>query len=289
MDGYKSHLTWQFIHFAANKGIALVCLPPHTSHLLQPLDVGVFGPEGHWLSKELRQPSLASANAPTDIEMLECIARARPRSLTERNIRSTWKKTGIWPRSLETAIVKLSETQPSTPTPDPEVPAVEVLRTPSCARDIDSYLDGFLSQLDFTPQSVAKLAKLAKAAKQGAAALILANREIENLREAADRQERKKEKLPGPASLLLDKNCAFGLAAELRSKWERKNQAKRLTEERKKLLAELKIKGIVGNEVKRLPKRFKGEMQERIAQQDLNMDTTRFTSMQEYIIMTSNQ
>ena len=28
----------------ASKGVHLVCLPPHTTHLLQPLDVGVYGP-----------------------------------------------------------------------------------------------------------------------------------------------------------------------------------------------------------------------------------------------------
>ena len=186
-------------------------------------------------------------------------------------------------------MAKLSEAQPSTPMPDPEVPAVEMLRTPSCARDIDSYLDGLLGRFDFTPRSAAKLAKLAKATKQGAAALILANREIEDLRKAADRQERRKERLPGPAGLLLDKNCALELAAELRSKREGKDQAKRLTEERKKLLAELKMKGVEGNKAKRLPKRFEGQVKERMAQQDSNVDTAGLTSMQEYTTIASNQ
>ena len=45
----------------------------------------------------------------------------------------------------------------------------------------------------------------------------------------------------------------------------------------------------MGDEAKKLPKKFKGEMQERIAQQDLNVDTTKLTSMQEYTIMTNNQ
>ena len=70
---------------------------------------------------------------------------------------------------------------------------------------------------------------------------------------------------------------------------KKKNRAKKLTEKHKKLLAELKIKGIVGDEAKKLPKKFKSEMQEHITQQDLNVDTTKFTSMQEYIIMTNNQ
>ena len=150
-------------------------------------------------------------------------------------------------------------------------------------------MDGFLNQFNFTPQSAAKLAKLAKAAKQSAATLILANQKIKDFQEAADQQERRKEKLLESASLLLDKNCAFRLAAEFKSKQEKKNQTKKLTEEHKKLLAELKIKRIMGDEAKKLPKRFKGKMQERIAQQDLDVDTTKLTSMQKYIIMTSNQ
>ena len=186
-------------------------------------------------------------------------------------------------------ITKLSETQPSTPTPDPEVSAAEVLRTPSCARDVDSYLNGLLGRFDFTPRSAAQLAKLAKATKQSTAALILANREIEDLRKAADRQERKKERLPGPTGLLLDKDCALELAAELRLKREGKDQAKRLTEERKKLLAELKVRGIVEDKAKRLPKRFESEVQERMAQQNSNVDIAGFTSMQEYTTIASNQ
>ena len=42
LDGHDSHITWQFIHFALAHRIICVCLPPHSTHLLQPLDVGLF-------------------------------------------------------------------------------------------------------------------------------------------------------------------------------------------------------------------------------------------------------
>jgi hypothetical protein len=43
-DGHRSHETIE-LHDAAEKaGIHLFCILPHTSHQLQPLDVGVFGP-----------------------------------------------------------------------------------------------------------------------------------------------------------------------------------------------------------------------------------------------------
>ena len=44
MDGHSSHMTANFIAFCMEYLIDLLILPPHISHLLQPLDVGVFAP-----------------------------------------------------------------------------------------------------------------------------------------------------------------------------------------------------------------------------------------------------
>lgn len=44
MDNHSSHLDFQAVNFAKNNGIVLLTLPPHCSHVLQPLDVTVFGP-----------------------------------------------------------------------------------------------------------------------------------------------------------------------------------------------------------------------------------------------------
>ena len=42
VDGHASHLTLDLIDLARKKYVILFCLPPHTTHLLQPLDVAVF-------------------------------------------------------------------------------------------------------------------------------------------------------------------------------------------------------------------------------------------------------
>lgn len=42
VDGHDSHVSMEFIIFAESHNIKLFCLPPHTTHLLQPLDVGLF-------------------------------------------------------------------------------------------------------------------------------------------------------------------------------------------------------------------------------------------------------
>ncbi|XP_048238250.1 MFS-type transporter clz9-like [Haliotis rufescens] len=43
-DGHKSHVSLGLIEWARQNHIILFVLPPHTSHLLQPLDIGCYGP-----------------------------------------------------------------------------------------------------------------------------------------------------------------------------------------------------------------------------------------------------
>jgi hypothetical protein len=42
VDGHASHATREFITYAQDSHIQVYSLPPHTTHLLQPLDVGCF-------------------------------------------------------------------------------------------------------------------------------------------------------------------------------------------------------------------------------------------------------
>ncbi|KAF0303204.1 hypothetical protein FJT64_019523 [Amphibalanus amphitrite] len=43
-DGHGSHMTYRTAALAKDNNITVVCLPPHTSHAIQPLDVAVFKP-----------------------------------------------------------------------------------------------------------------------------------------------------------------------------------------------------------------------------------------------------
>jgi len=44
MDGYRSYITANVIAYCIEYTIDMLILPPHTSHMLQPLDVSVFAP-----------------------------------------------------------------------------------------------------------------------------------------------------------------------------------------------------------------------------------------------------
>jgi hypothetical protein len=44
LDGHESHINAEFDEYCKTSKIIPLCLPSHSSHLTQPLDVGVFGP-----------------------------------------------------------------------------------------------------------------------------------------------------------------------------------------------------------------------------------------------------
>ena len=51
LDGHSTHFTPYAVSLAAKNGVTILCLPPHTAHAAQPLDVSFFGPlKKHWSS-----------------------------------------------------------------------------------------------------------------------------------------------------------------------------------------------------------------------------------------------
>ena len=49
LDGHSSHFEPNTIEHAREKGVVIFCLPPHTTHECQPLDVSLFGAfKTHW-------------------------------------------------------------------------------------------------------------------------------------------------------------------------------------------------------------------------------------------------
>ena len=97
-DGHGSHVTGRFLSHCLKHDIQVVLLLPHTSHLLQPLDVGVFSPLKHYLSRNLDKLVRTEIAKVEKCEWAECFAKARPLALiTSKNIQSGFKATGIYP------------------------------------------------------------------------------------------------------------------------------------------------------------------------------------------------
>lgn len=57
MDGLAAHMNLEIVEFCWNHKIIVLCLPSHATHLLQPLDVGVFRHYQHWYGMEVQEHS----------------------------------------------------------------------------------------------------------------------------------------------------------------------------------------------------------------------------------------
>ncbi|KAI9064706.1 DDE-domain-containing protein [Trametes sanguinea] len=112
-DGHGSHVTKDMRDLADKYDIHLYCLPPHTTHKLQPLDVGVFGPlTTQWIDRctEIAEERGDVHRGDFVIEYL----KVRQQSITEAIIKAAWANTGIVP--LNPNIFTKADFAPSRPT-----------------------------------------------------------------------------------------------------------------------------------------------------------------------------
>lgn len=121
MDGHGSHITANVISFCMEHAIDLLILPPHTSHVLQPLDVSVFAPLKRALAAETDAVSRLDSGRIQRIEWTRMYIRARARALTSVNILSGWRATGLEPLSPIYVLEKLPSPKASDAVP-PQTP-----------------------------------------------------------------------------------------------------------------------------------------------------------------------
>src|ERR1700733_9248509 len=122
LDGHNSYCTYSFVLFCESKRIIVICLPSHTTHVLQPCDVGVFGPLASSWKAEVNQAGQEYLII-SKYNLLEFYHRARERAMTKSTIISAFAATGIWPfdRDILDPIIfepsKNTTPQPSQPIP----------------------------------------------------------------------------------------------------------------------------------------------------------------------------
>lgn len=96
-DGHESHTTYEFISFCNEKKIIPFCLPPHTTHFLQPLDVAIFQPYKHWHAQEVDEPARTGCMEFTRVEFLDSLKQIRQKTFKENTILRGWRVTGLIP------------------------------------------------------------------------------------------------------------------------------------------------------------------------------------------------
>jgi 4-hydroxybenzoate polyprenyltransferase len=123
VDGHGSHTTDDFMYGCFNANIYLLFLPPHASHVLQPLDLSVFGPIKSLYRSALGNLIYQSDDSPMGKRgFLECYSTARQGGLSEKNVLAGWRATGLWPINcakplMSKLVMSAAKAQPIKPQP----------------------------------------------------------------------------------------------------------------------------------------------------------------------------
>ena len=117
MDGHNSHMTANFIAYCMKHAINLLILPPHTSHLLQPLDVSVFAPFKRALTEEIDKLSRLDSGRISRVDWVSMFIRAKSKALVSSNILAGWKGTSLEPFQPQKVLQELLSHRTSTISP----------------------------------------------------------------------------------------------------------------------------------------------------------------------------
>jgi hypothetical protein len=89
LDGHASHVTFEFIQYCQEHNIVPLCLPPHSTHYLQPLDVGIFGPLAQAYRGLVSRSSIFGAQRINNYDFLLYYMDAR--KTIAQNIPGAWR------------------------------------------------------------------------------------------------------------------------------------------------------------------------------------------------------
>ena len=108
VDGHASHVSTEFIRFTREHKIICLCLSAHSTHLLQPLDVGVFDPLKQNYKTLLAEKTRFTTYNIDKADFISLIQKARQQGITARNIQSAWRATGLIPYNPSAVFDKIS-------------------------------------------------------------------------------------------------------------------------------------------------------------------------------------
>lgn len=108
LDGHGSHLTPEFDMTCKENNIIPICMPAHSSHLLQPLDVGCFSPLKRAYGKLIEQKGRLGYNHIDKLDFLKAYPAAHKEVFTMENTKSGFRATGIVPFNPHAVLDKLS-------------------------------------------------------------------------------------------------------------------------------------------------------------------------------------
>jgi len=189
-------------------------MPAHSSHILQPLDVGCFGPLKQAYGRQIEKKMRAGTSHISKEDFFSAFYTAFRESMTEKNIRGGFRGTGLAPLNSESVISKL-DVKLRTPTPVlgvDELPVPWVSKTPNNPIEATSQSDFIKNRISrhqgSSPTSILDAVdQFAKGARGIMHQIALFKSEVQILREENEtlsrRRHVKKKRLRQGGSLTL--------------------------------------------------------------------------------------
>lgn len=140
LDGHASHVSVDFMYECKMKMVLLLFLPAHSSHVLQPLDLGTFASLKAHYRHELLEISYLDDAAPIKKQrFIQAYQRIRERAMSPTILKSGWKATGLVPydrsKGMNSNQLRIQSNKcpkpPTTPKKSPSKEQDWLLRTPS--------------------------------------------------------------------------------------------------------------------------------------------------------------
>ena len=127
-DGHDSHISATFMRHCYDNNIAVFLLIPHSSHLIQPLDVGVFSPLKAAMKSQLNTIFRTGIARLKKAEWIENYVKAREKAIIQQNIEAGWRGAGLWPINPVRILCQIWENEeeyvmPPPPSDGPELPS----------------------------------------------------------------------------------------------------------------------------------------------------------------------
>ena len=95
LDGYGCHVQHNVLQYLKQNSVYVIGLPAHTSHVLQPLDVFVFGDFKSYVQREVHSRAMR-AKVLNAFDVADVLKLALSDAVTASNVISGFKRCGIW-------------------------------------------------------------------------------------------------------------------------------------------------------------------------------------------------
>lgn len=201
LNSHGSYVTLEFDLFCKEHLIITLYIPPHSSHLLQPLNIGCFLVLKRSYGRQIKGYMRNGVNHINKQDFLEAYYTARTETINPVNIHSSFTATGLVPYDPERVLLKL-HTQLRTPTPPLAIAIGQedwVPETPHNIAELElqsKAIQGYIRRRTKSPLSPTDLAlnQLVKGCQIAINSAVLLAEENRQLRAENERQKRKRAK-----------------------------------------------------------------------------------------------